>query len=466
MEKKEIFENQPIVKSLFKLGLPLILSQILNVLYNIVDRIFIGNLKDVGKDALAGVGITFPIILIISAFASLVGIGGAPLAGIKLGEKKPEEAQEVMMHSFLMCLITGVILTAVVLIFGKDLLFLFGITEELLPYGLRYLRIYALGSIFVMISLGLSAYISTQGFTIVAAITVLVGAIMNIVLDAVFIHGFNMGVEGVAIASVISQFCSALLIFIFLRSKKSGLKLTFKGFKFKNKLNLKILSIGVSQFTMQATEALIHIIINAQIVRYGGANYVAYLNIMAIMLSLIQLIVLPVYGLSQGASPLISYNFGAGNFKRVKQAYRALAVMSVTYTVVFYIIILSIPSQIASIFNQDPQVLEMAPRIMRIFFMGMSLFGIQLATQTIFMALGQSLLALLMALLRKVILLIPLAYILPLFMGIDGLFFAEMIADFTAAIVTFTTYQFTKGRIFRKRQEQIDMANGLVDKVA
>ena len=289
---------------------------------------------------------------------------------------------------------------------------------------------------------------------------------MNIVLDAVFIHGFNMGVEGVAIASVISQFCSALLIFIFLRSKKSGLKLTFKGFKFKNKLNLKILSIGVSQFTMQATEALIHIIINAQIVRYGGANYVAYLNIMAIMLSLIQLIVLPVYGLSQGASPLISYNFGAGNFKRVKQAYRALAVMSVTYTVVFYIIILSIPSQIASIFNQDPQVLEMAPRIMRIFFMGMSLFGIQLATQTIFMALGQSLLALLMALLRKVILLIPLAYILPLFMGIDGLFFAEMIADFTAAIVTFTTYQFTKGRIFRKRQEQIDMANGLVDKVA
>lgn len=461
MKKKALFTEKPIVKSLLILGFPLILSQLVNVMYNIVDRIFIGNMAVVGKDALAGVGITFPVIVVVSAFGALFGLGGAPLAGIKLGEDNDDEAKNIMMNSFLMLLIIGALLTVILLLFGTQILYLFGMTDELLKYGLDYLNIYALGTVFVMIALGLSAYISTQGQTKVAAVIVFIGALLNIILDPILIYGLDMGVKGAAIATIFSQGVSALLVVIFLMSKYSSLKLSFKGFKINHKIILSIMALGVSPFIMQSTEALIQIVFNSQIVRYGGVNYIVYLNIMTIMLSVMQFIVLPVHGLSQGASPLISYNFGSGNFKRVKKAYKALTVMSIIFTVSFYFIIFLLPSQIASIFNSDPLILEKAPRIMRLFFLGMAVFGAQLATQTTFMALGQAVVSLTMAVLRKIIILIPLAYLLPLFMGIEGIFFSELIADFLATMITVSTFMLLINRIIDKRKLELSSGHTL-----
>ncbi|MFA5719838.1 MAG: MATE family efflux transporter [Acholeplasmataceae bacterium] len=455
MDRKDLFMQKGVFKSIFILGLPLILSQLVNVLYNIVDRIFIGNIAIIGKDALAGVGITFPIIMVVSAFAALVGLGGAPLAGIKLGEDNKEEAKNIMMNSFFMLISVGLILTVFLLIFGKETLYLFGMTDELYHYGRDYLSIYALGSVFVMIALGLSAYITTQGYTKVAALIVLVGAILNIILDPLLIYTFDLGVKGAAIATIVSQGVSACLVVLFLMSKKSSLKLSLKGFKLNNKIILSILALGISPFIMQSTEALIQIVFNTQIVKYGGLDYVIYLNIMTIMLSVIQFIILPIHGLSQGSSPMISYNFGSGNFKRVKETYKALNIISISFTILLYLVIFIFPKPIASVFNQDPQILEKAPKIMRIFFLGMSVFGLQLATQTTFMALGQAFVSLSMAVLRKIVILIPLTFILPIFLGIDGIFLSEMIADFLATIITFTTFMLLINKIIDKRKQQL-----------
>jgi putative MATE family efflux protein len=451
MKKTELFTNKNIVKSILLLGLPLILSQVVNVLYNIVDRIFIGNMDIIGKDALAGVGITFPIIVIVSAFAALFGFGGAPLAAIKMGENKNDEARKIMMNSFSMLLMIGILLMVVLFIFGKPLLFLFGMTDELLTYGIEYLNIYAIGTIFVMISVGMNTYISAQGHTLVSAIIVLIGAILNTALDPLFIFVFNMGVKGAALATIISQGVTAILVVLFLISRKSNLRLSFKNFKPNKKIIFSIMALGISPFVMQSTEALIQIVFNNQIVKYGGEDYIVYLNIMTIMLSVLQFMTLPVQGLTQGASPLISFNYGCNNMKRVKSAYKTLMIMSVSFTLLFYLIIFFLPKPIASIFNSDPLILEKVTPIMRIFFLGMSVFGLQLACQSSFMALGQSLISLSMAVLRKIIILIPLAFILPIYMGVNGIFYAEMIADFIATITTFTLFMVLVNKILNKK---------------
>jgi len=451
MRKENLFKEGKITKTILTLSLPLILSQIVNVLYNIVDRIFIGNMKDVGRDALAGVGITFPIIIIVSAFAALFGLGGAPLVGIKLGEKKVSDAKDIMMNSFIMLVITSLILSTVLLIFNRELLYLFGITDELMKYGLDYLNIYAIGILFVMISIGMNFYISAQGYTKEAAIFVLIGAILNIVLDPILIYSFNLGVKGAAIATIFSQGISAILILIFLMSEKSVLKFSFKDFKINAKIILSVLALGISPFIMQSTEALIQIVFNTQIVKYGGSNYVAYLNIMTIMLSLLQFMVLPVHGLTQGASPLISYNFGSKNMKRVKESYKTLIIMSFIYSFSFYLIIFLFPKPLASIFGSDLETLKLAPKIFRIFFFGMAFFGIQLASQASFMALGEALVSLTNAILRKIVILIPLAYLLPLKMGIMGVFIAEPIADILATIITFSMFIFLINKILNKK---------------
>lgn len=459
MKKKELFISGNIYKSIFILGIPLIVSQVVNVLYNIVDRIYISNMAIVGKDALAGVSITFPIIVIVSAFAALFGLGGAPLAAIKLGENKSKEAKAYMMHSFLMLVLVGVVLTLILLIFGDKLLYLFGMTEELLKYGLDYLKIYAVGTIFVLISIGLSAFISTQGHSKVAAIIVLTGAVINIILDPIFIFSFNMGVKGAAIATIVSQGVTALLVILFLSSKHSSLPLSFKDIKLNKKIIGRITLLGVSPFVMQSTEALIQIVFNNQIVKYGGSDYIIYLNIMAIMISVLQFMTLPIHGLTQGASPLISYNYGSGNMKRVKEGYKALILISFIYSILFYLIIFFFPKEIASIFNKDPLILEKAPYVMRLFFFGMAFFGAQLATQSSFMALGQALVSLSMAILRKIIILIPLAYILPIFLGINGVFVSEFIADIAATITTYGIFMLLINKILNKKEMELKLSD-------
>ena len=456
LTKREMFEKGKVTRTIFKLGVPLILGQIVYVLYNIVDRIFIGNMSGVGKEALAGVGFSFPVVIITIAFSALFGFGGAPLAVIKLGEQKKEEARNIMVSSFLMLLFIGSILMLVLLLFGEQLLFLFGITEELLKYGHDYLSIYAFGTVFVMISVGLIPFVANQGHTKTAAFIVLSGAVLNIILDPILIYTLGMGVKGAAIATVFSQGVSAILVILFLRSKKPALRLSFKGFKLDFKVVLKTLSLGVSPFIMQSTEALIQIVFNTRIVKYGGSNYIDYINIMTIMLSVLQFMTLQVHGLTQGASPLISYNYGSDNKERVKEVYKKLTIIAFIYSFTFYIIIFIFPKQIVGIFNNDPNLIAMSPRILRIFFLGMGFFGIQLATQASFMALGQALVSLSMAVLRKIVILIPLTYILPGLMGIDGIFFAEMIADFIATITTFTVFVILINKILAKKELEIN----------
>lgn len=465
MQKKELFEKGNIFKSIFILGVPLIISQLVNVLYNIVDRVFISNMPIVGKEALAGVSITFPIIIIVSSFAALFGLGGSPLAAIKLGEKKNKQSEEYMMNSFFMLLLVGFILSIVLFIFGKPLLYLFGITDELLNYGLDYLNIYAVGTIFVMISIGMSAFITIQGHSKVSAGILLIGALINIGLDPLFIFTFNMGVKGAALATIISQGVTTLLIIMFLRSKYSILKLSFKNYKIDNKMIFKIMALGISPFIMQSTEALIQIVFNNQIVRYGGSDYVIYLNIMAIMITLMQFMTLPVLGLTQGASPLLSYNYGSGNMKRVKEGYKALILVSVLFSILFYIVIFFFSKELSMIFSKDPNLLDKVPRIMRLFFLGMSIFGAQLATQASFMAFGQALVSLTMAILRKVIILIPLAYILPIFLGVDGIFFAEFLADISATIITCSTFFILINNILNKKKNELKLKEGTLEEL-
>ena len=455
MNKEDLFLNGKIGKTILKLSLPLVLSQLINVLYNIVDRIYIGNMKDIGEIALAGVGITFPIILIVSAFAALVGFGGGPIFSIRLGEGKKLEAKNTMMNSLVMLVITGVILSIVLMVFAEPLLYFFGATSEIIGYSKDYLIIYAFGTISVMLTLGLTSYVTAQGNSIMAMIVVIIGAVANIILDPIFMFGLNMGVKGAALATIISQTLSAIFVIWFLLSDKSVVKISFKNFKLNRKIILSIIALGVSPFIMQATESAVQIVFNIQITKYGGNDYKTYLNLMTIMLSIMQFIVLPIIGFAQGASPLISYNYGANRIDRVKSAFKFLFIVSFAFSATFYIFLLASPSTFVSIFNSDPKLLSIAPNIIRVFFLGMSVMGIQIACQNTFMALGQSLVSLILAALRKIILLIPLAFILPKLCGINGVFYAEFTADIIAVLITVIVF-FTMFNKILKRKENVD----------
>lgn len=456
MTKKEMFAKGNITKTIFKLSIPLVVSQIINVLYNIVDRIYIGNMPIVGKDALAGLGIAFPVIMIVSAFAALFGMGGAPIASIKLGEGNDKEAKKTMLNSFVMLMIFGVILTIVLLIFDDQILYLFGATDDIINYSKGYLNIYALGTTSVMLTLGLNAYITAQGNTTIAMITVLIGAVTNIILDPILIYGFNLGVEGAALATIISQTFSAIFSIWFLTSNKSLLKLNFKNFKLDYKIILAIIALGISPFVMQSTESFVQITFNVQIKAYGGDNYINYINLITIFLSFMQVIMLPLAGFTQGSTPMVSYNYGAGNMDRVRKTFKVVFITTIIYTLSFYIIIFAIPTTLTRIFNSDPTLLKLSPRLFRIFFIGIAIIGIQITCQNTFMALKQSLTSLLLAMLRKIILLIPLTLILPKYLGINGVFYAEPIADVIAVIVTGLVFILSFNKILDKKAARIE----------
>jgi len=420
---------------LLKLAVPTVISQLVNLLYNIVDRVYIGHIPFEGVQALTGLGLCMPILMIVTACSSLIGTGGAPRAAIFMGRGDNTQAEHILGNCFKMLIILALLLTVGVEAFAVPLLKLFGASSDTLPYALSYLRIYAVGTICVMISLGLNSFITTQGATSVSMKTVLIGAVINIILDPILIFGFDMGVSGAALATIISQFVSAIWVLKYLTGSKTQLKLKLSNTKLDKAIVLPVLALGVAPFIMSSTESILNIAFNASLSRYGGDIAVGSMTILS---SVMQLQMLPVQGLAQGAQPLMSYNFGAGKPDRVKSAFKALLVTSLGYTLIFWAAVQLFPGVFVAIFNSSSEeLMQAASRALRIYMGTSGLFGIQMAVQMFFTSLGEAKLSLFVAILRKIILLIPLILILPIFMSdkVTAVFLAEPIADLISVVV-------------------------------
>lgn len=432
--KQHDLGKESIGKLIFSLSVPMIISQIVNLLYNMVDRIYIGRLPD-GELAMAALGVSFPMIAVVAAFAQLFGNGGAPLSAIRMGEKRNDKAEQIMTNSFVMLILIGAILTVTTLIFRKQILLLFGADNETLPYAMSYLTIYAIGTIFVQLTMGMNAYITCQGFTKISMCTVLIGAILNIILDPIFIFALHMGVSGAALATILSQGVSCVWALYFLFGKKSILKIRKRYLRLDFRIVGAIAALGISPFIMQATESLVQISFNTQMLKFGGN---VALGGLTIMYSLNTFISGPLSGLAQGAAPIISYNYGARNLERVKKTFSLMIVICLGGSIIAASSIMIFSEVFASIFIGQGKILEFTTWALRIFMIGMTIFGLQIGCQNTFMALGQAKISLVMALLRKVFLLIPLIYILPYIMENKdkAVLMAEPIADATAAIVT------------------------------
>ncbi|HBG8413636.1 MATE family efflux transporter, partial [Clostridioides difficile] len=423
--------SESVGKLLFKLATPAIIAQIVNVLYNIVDRIFIGRMEN-GEVAMAGVGVAFPIIIIITACSYLIGMGGGPLAAIKMGEQNNDEAEKIMSNSFSVLVILAILLTIGFKIGKEPLLWMFGASESTIGYSMDYLNIYLIGTVFVQISMGMNTFINTQGFATTGMMTVAIGALINIILDPIFIFGFNMGVKGAALATIIAQGVSAIWVLMFLFGKKSILKIKKKYMIPKASIILPVLGLGISPFIMQSTESLVLIALNSKLQMYGGDLAVGS---MAIMSSIMQILMLPNMGVTQGAQPIISYNYGSGQLDRVKKTFKLCLLSCFTYSTILWLLLMIFPAFFVSIFNKNPQLLSMTSWSIKIYFAGAFMFGIQIACQQTFLALGKATISLVLALLRKIVLLIPLIFILPTFFNekLFAVILAEPVADITAA---------------------------------
>ena len=446
MKNDNKLEKMPLGKLIVSMALPSVAAQLINVLYNIVDRIYIGKIPDVGVTALTGLGVSLPVITLIAAFAAFAGMGGAPLSAIELGKGDKDKAEQILCGSFVLILIFSIVLTIFFMIFKTPLLYWFGASENTIGYAEDYLNIYLLGTIFVQTALGLNTFISCQGNAKTAMLSVLIGAVLNIILDYVFIFIFELGIKGAALATIISQAVSAVWVLRFLFSKRSVIKIKKKNFKIKPSIVKKILTLGISPFIMQSTESFIIIILNSGLKKYGNDFYVGSLTVMQ---SVMQLIVVPIQGITQGVQPIISYNFGAKNYDRIRKTFKTTLAIALTATLFLGASAVIFPEILARIFTDDIQLIEIINTYMPVFMCGMCIFGIQMACQATFMGLGQAKISLFMAVLRKIILLIPLALILPIFFGVSGVYLAEPIADFTAATVTGTVFMFSFEKILR-----------------
>lgn len=434
-------------KLMFKMAVPTIVAQIINILYNIVDRIYIGHIPGASASALTGVGVALPIVVFISAFSAFVGQGGAPLSSIWLGKGDKDHAEKILGNGTFLLVLFTIILMLVFYIWQKPLLYAFGASDATISYASIYLSWYLVGTIFVEIALGLNTYIIAQGNPGVAMGSVLVGAIVNIILDPLFIFVFNMEVKVAAIATVISQGLSAIWVIYFLTSKKALLRIRFKYMKPDFKIIKPIFSLGISPFVMRATESLISIVMNRGLQKYGGDIYVASLTIMQ---SVMQFFSAPVGGFTQGVQPVISYNYGAQNFKRVRQAYKKMILVCGSFSFAGTVVVMVFPGIFAKVFTEDTEVIELVCQKMPLFMCGMLLFGVQMAIQPTFLALGQAKISLIIAMLRKVILLTPLAIIFPMFLGADGVYLAEPVSDFISAITAITLFLLNINKILSK----------------
>jgi len=435
---EEALASAPIGPLMVKLALPAVAAQLINMLYNIVDRIYIGHIEEVGREALTGLGVTFPILMLISAFTAFAGMGGAPLASIHLGAGDRDQAEKILGSSTALLLVLSAVLTVVFSILKEPALMAFGASEDTIGYALDYISVYLLGTVFVQLALGLNAYITAQGQAVAAMASVLIGAVLNILLDPLFIFILRMGVRGAALATILSQGVSACWVVGFLCSSRSGLRIRLKNIRLERAVVGKIAALGVAPFIMQSTESLVTVVLNSGLQRYGGDLYVGTITVMQ---SVMQMVVMPVQGITQGVQPIMSYNFGARNYQRVRHTFRLLLRTTLTVTVTACVLVTLFPKPLALIFNDNRELVELVGRVMPVFFAGIWAFGAQMSCQVAFMAMGQAKTSLFLALLRKVILLIPLAILLPIVTGnVMGIYVAEPLADVLASATTLTLF--------------------------
>lgn len=433
---EERLGTEKIGKLMLSMGIPTLIAQVINLLYNIVDRMYIGHL--VGPEALTGVGLTLSIIMLISAFSAFVGAGGAPLAAIALGQGNRKRAETILSNAVTMLICFSMILVLFFFLVERPFLYFIGASDVTYPYAASYLHIYLVGTLFVQIVIGLNPFITAQGHSKTAMGSVLIGAVLNIVLDPVFIIVFRMGVRGAALATVISQFASAVWVMHFLTSKKTSLRIKACYLKPDRYVIGSVAALGVSPFIMQSTESLISVVMSSGLKRYGGDLYVGSLTILQ---SIMQLINVPISGFTQGVQPILSYNFGAGNTERVKRVYRRIIGITVIASFLITLSVMLFPGVYAGIFTDDDALLEVVKKVMPVFVCGMLVFGIQMGCQTTFMGLGQAKVSLFMACLRKIILLVPFAIIFPMITGnVMSIYYAECSADMIAALVCGTVF--------------------------
>lgn len=448
MKRTEELEFMNVKRIVIKLCIPAVLAQLINFLYNLVDRIYVSNIKDIGTVSLAALGIVLPITIIIASFSQLLGMGGAPLASIMLGKDDKKRANQIFNTAFIILLGIGIILTLITFFLSEPIVILFGCPDEGLKYANDYLRIYSLGSIFVLLSLGLNCFITSQGESFYSMTSILIGAILNIILDPLFIFVFQMGVSGAALATIISQFFSFVWILCFFFSKRSVYKVSL-AFKMEPKLIKDILVLGLSPFIMQVTESAIQIVFNINLKTYSQGNS-DYTATMTILLSALQLSSLPLNGLGYGIQPFVSYNYGRKNNERIKEGLKFISLISLVYAVAFWGISLLFPEIYGFIFNASPSVNILLQDYAPMFLFGTIMFFAQMTLQNVNVALGQARVAIFLAVFRKLILLIPLTFILPIFMGVDGVFLSEGIADLLAGIMTFTVIIITIPRLLKR----------------
>lgn len=439
-DNKNFLGTEPVGKLLLKLSVPTVIAQLINMLYNIVDRIYIGHIPGDGSLALTGVGVCMPIIMIVSAFAALVSSGGAPRASIYMGKQDNDSAENILSNCFSLQIIVSVILTVILLIWGKDLLLAFGASENTISYAVDYMNVYAFGTLFVQLTLGMNAFITAQGFTSISMVSVLIGAVCNITLDPIFIFVLHMGVKGAALATIISQAISTIWVVLFLCGKKTQLHLRKKYMRLVPKVILPCVALGLAAFIMQASESVVSVCFNSSLLRYGGDIAVGS---MTILTSVMQFAMLPLQGIAQGAQPISSYNYGAKNADRVKKTFRLLLIVCLSYSAILWAAVQLVPRMFVSIFTADTSLIDFTAPMLKIYLGGLFLFGIQIACQMTFTSLGKAVNSIIVAVVRKFVLLIPLIYIIPHMVSnpTTGVYMAEPIADIIA--VLFTSVLFT-----------------------
>ncbi|MGN1001979.1 MAG: MATE family efflux transporter [Oscillospiraceae bacterium] len=440
---EERLGTAPLVKLIFSLALPSVLAQLVNLLYNIVDRVYIGHIPDVGALALTGMGLCLPIILVVSAFAAFAGSGGAPLAAIELGRGDREKASRILSNAVTMLLVFSVVLTVLLLAVKRPLLYFFGASDDTIGFADAYITVYLCGTVFVQIAMGLNNFVTCQGQAKTAMLSIMIGAVSNIVLDPLFIFVFHMGVRGAAVATVLSQMLSAAWVLRFLLSQKSVIRIVPAYMKPDRKVMGRIASLGVSPFIMQSTESLISIVFTSGLQAYGGDLYVGSYTILQ---SVMQLMNLPAHGFAFGTQPIVSYNYGAGNYDRVKKNFWIITLVGFCYTTVFYLLVLLAPRALAGLFTSDEALISLTAGKLPLFLAGMTVFAVQMSTQTTLLGIGQAKVSLFIACLRKIILLTPLALILPRFLGVDGIYLAEPVSDAVSALTSLGLFLYVSRR--------------------
>lgn len=442
MKNKNDFSKGSISGNILKLAIPMTIAQLINVLYNIIDRIYIGHIPHTSTQALTGIGLALPIITIITAFANLFGLGGAPLFSMARGSNEPKKAGKIMANSFSMLLISGFILVLFCYLFKKPLLYLFGASDITFPYASTYLSIYLIGTLFVMVSLGMNHFINAQGFGVTGMLTVSIGAVLNLILDPIFIFVLHMGVKGAATATVISQFISAAWVFRFLTGPKAVIRLCAQNMKPEKHIIKDITALGLSGFVMSITNGSVQIMCNATLQHYGGDLYV---GVMTVINSVREIITMPVTGLTSGAQPVISFNYGAKEYARVKSSIKFISIFCILFSTAAWAMIFLFPHFFIHLFNSDPELLKAGVPAMRIYFFGIFMMALQFAGQSTFVALGKSKQAVFFSLFRKVIIVIPLTLILPALggLGTNGVFLAEPVSNFIGGTASFVTMLIT-----------------------